>query len=314
MKKVYSANLFFFFMIILQVLSIVFLGTIISVSHISIYSSIPITEILLIFLPAIIYIAATRQSIKEVLSLRAISFKSVLIALLIGLLIYPVAAFIGLISQFFFYNYLADTFEVFSSLPLWQGVLMIAVVPAICEETAMRGAVLNGYKNTSMRKAILMNGFLFGVLHMNLQQFFYAFAIGVIFAYLVIITKSIFSSMLCHFACNGISYTISYYASKDIAAAYDLNCLSTSTKIIASIVLLAACVICCILIVFLIKALKRVNSNKREERYENIANSIYRNTTVRNLALSENVEKVMNWPFYATIAVYVVFLTMFKII
>lgn len=313
MKRVCGANLFFLVLLVLQVLSIAFLGPIINASHIPVFMSVPLIELLLIFLPAILYIVVTKQSLREVLSLRTISFESTVIALLIGLLIYPVASFIGLISQFFFYNYLADTFEVFSNFPLWQGILMIAVIPAICEETAMRGAVLNGYKNTSIRKAVLMNGLLFGVLHMNLQQFFYAFAIGVIFAYMVIVTRSIFSSMLCHFACNGISYTVSYYASKSITAAGDLSSLSTSTKVIASVALLAVSVICCVLIIFLTKALKIINSNKREERHENISDSINGSIAVTSLTLSENAEKVINWPFYATIVIYVVFLAVFKI-
>jgi uncharacterized protein len=314
MKKIYSANLFFLFIIILQVVSVAALGPIIKSTHIPIYSSIPITEFLLIFLPSIIYLFITKQQVKEALSLRTIGFKSVLIVLIIGLLIYPAATFVGLASQLFFHNYLADAFQTFASLPPWQGLLMIAVTPAICEETAMRGAVLAGYKNTNMHKAAVMNGFLFGILHMNLQQFFYAFAIGVVFAYLVMITGSIFSSMLCHFTCNGISYMISYYAMKNIPQAKEMDSLSASVKSATLITFFVVFIICCTLIVLLIKALQAINKKKSEERYEKTIESMYQNAMVGNLMLKDNREKVMNWPIYAAIIVFIAFMAAFQML
>lgn len=307
MKKTYSANLFFLIVIVLQIASVVFLSPIIKTTHMPVYYSILITEYLLIFLPSIIYIAATKQSIIEVLSLRPIGFASILIIILIGFLIYPLASFIGFASQLFFHNYVADAFQVFSGLPLGSTLLMLAVTPAICEETVMRGAVLSGYRNVNTHKAAIMNGFLFGIFHLNLQQFFYAFAIGVIFAYLVIITGSIFSSMLCHFICNGTSFTIAYFASKNVTQQQGLNALPDSAKIAAFISLLIAAIICCTLIILLIKALKALNKNKREYRYENAISSMQGNVT-----FTGSREKVMNWPAYAVIAVYVVFLVAFQ--
>ena len=44
---------------------------------------------------------------------------------------------------------------------------------------------------------------VFGVMHRNLNQFFYAAVLGVVFCILVEITGSIYASMAAHFAING---------------------------------------------------------------------------------------------------------------
>lgn len=52
---------------------------------------------------------------------------------------------------------------------------------------------------------------MFGCMHMNLNQFIYAFALGVYLAFLVEATGSVFSSMLAHFTLNATSTVMSYF-------------------------------------------------------------------------------------------------------
>jgi len=47
-----------------------------------------------------------------------------------------------------------------------------------------------------------MNGLFFGIIHLNPQQFSYAFVLGVIFAYMVYYTRSIWAGILPHFIFN----------------------------------------------------------------------------------------------------------------
>ena len=61
-----------------------------------------------------------------------------------------------------------------------------------------------------MLPAILLTGFLFGCMHMNLNQFIYAFALGIYLAFLVEATGSIFSSMIAHFTLNATSVVMSF--------------------------------------------------------------------------------------------------------
>lgn len=312
MKKVYSANLFFLFLIVLQIVSVVTLGPIIRKSGIPIWSSVVITEFLLTFLPSVIYLIVTRQDIKDALNLKPMGITSIFIVVLIGVLIYPIAMFIGYVSQLFFHNYLADAFQVFANLPLWAGILMIAVTPAICEETAMRGAVLSGYSKVNRHKAAVMNGLFFGILHMNLQQFFYAFAIGIIFAYLVMITGSLFSSMICHFTCNGISYAISFYALKGAKHTQNIESLSTSVKTNMFITLLICAVVCLTLILLLMQALKSVNRRKNEEKGIRTVEALMQDIAIGDHVFGEKSERVINWPVFAIVTVYAVFVAVLQ--
>lgn len=302
MKNTLRSNKFFMILIIIQIAGSIAVSPIIKHSGLPAYSSLIITEYGLIFVPSIIFLIVTRQPLKEALRLNPINIPSFLIIILIGIFSYPVIIFIGLISQLFFHNLLADSIQVLSSLPLWGSLLLLAVTPAICEETAMRGAVLSGYKNVSIKKAAIMNGFLFGIFHMNPQQFFYAFALGVIFVYLVEITDSIFSSMLCHFTCNGLSFTISYFAMKGMK---NLNIQSSSVLsdkqalLQGTVVWLVIAGISFVIVVFLIKLLKSVNRNKGMENRE--IKTVFRGIYSGG---QQNSEKVMNWPVYGAIAIY----------
>ena len=79
----------------------------------------------------------------------------------------------------------------------------VAVLPAVFEECFSRGILLSGYHFLGKYKAQFACALLFGLLHLNPQQFPYAFIVGFIFAFLVERTNSIFASILPHMIING---------------------------------------------------------------------------------------------------------------
>ena len=88
---------------------------------------------------------------------------------------------------------------------MWALLLMMAVMPAICEELAFRGFILSGLrrmKNTTL--ALLVSSLFFGIAHMMLQQSIPAFAVGMLIGYVSIKTKSIFPCMLYHLIHNSL--------------------------------------------------------------------------------------------------------------
>ena len=76
-------------------------------------------------------------------------------------------------------------------------------MPAVFEECFSRGILLSGYHFLGKYKAQFACALLFGLLHLNPQQFPYAFIVGFIFAFLVERTNSIFASILPHMIING---------------------------------------------------------------------------------------------------------------
>ena len=113
-----------------------------------------------------------------------------------------------LISQFFFENEIGNfvTGIVDSSYIIL--LLLIAVLPAITEEITIRGVVLSGYEDKNIYLSCAITGLLFGIMHLDPQQFLYAAVLGFVLALVVRITNSIFASALIHFLINGTSITL----------------------------------------------------------------------------------------------------------
>ena len=84
-------------------------------------------------------------------------------------------------------------------------MLTVAVMPAMFEEFSHRGMLLSGFSKISSMKAVVLSGLLFGLMHLNINQFFYAFVVGMLLATVALITRSIWPSVIIHFINNGFS-------------------------------------------------------------------------------------------------------------
>lgn len=232
LRSVKKGNLFAVIVILLMLGMNLGLSMFIKKYNLSFSSSIltVFMHIICLVLPTVIYFVITKESVKDVLKLNKISFKVVLNIVLISILVYPVIVFLNLISQLIFPNVLIDTIqEVTSTMGFIPFILMIAVMPCITEEITLRGIILSNYDAIDTKKAAIITGFFFGAYHLNGNQFFYAFAIGFIMAYLVRITNSIFSSVLLHFMINGSNGVISYFTFKNMS---EIEQVASSTALI----------------------------------------------------------------------------------
>ena len=128
----------------------------------------------------------------------------------------PAATLVNAISLKFTTNVIDDTVvEIADKYPMVIGVLALAFLPAVLEECVYRGVLYNEYRKVNIRKAIVLSGLLFGLTHMNLNQFIYAFLLGMVFSIVVEVTDSILSSMILHLVMNGTS-VLTIYAQKAV--------------------------------------------------------------------------------------------------
>ncbi|MDR2090256.1 MAG: CPBP family intramembrane metalloprotease [Clostridiales bacterium] len=88
-------------------------------------------------------------------------------------------------------------------------LFLVAALPAVFEELTFRGILLGAYKDNP-KTGVLLSAFLFALMHMNIQQFLYAFVGGIVMGYVVIKTRSIVSSMIIHFCINAFSTIRAY--------------------------------------------------------------------------------------------------------
>ncbi|MCL2571733.1 MAG: CPBP family intramembrane metalloprotease [Defluviitaleaceae bacterium] len=155
-----------------------------------------------LILPLVVWSRIKKESLLAHLPRQKLSGISILIIVVLGFLLQPAMMTISGISSLFFPNLVSEMIYTFMEQPLWLILLASAVTPAVCEELVFRGYIQTKHGVFPIRKAALLNGLFFGIIHLNLQQFAYAFALGAIFAYMVHYTKSIWAGILPHFIIN----------------------------------------------------------------------------------------------------------------
>ena len=210
MKKVKEVNIYFFIIMLLQLfLPVYIIFRALNINDIRVM--LVINHIIVFIIPAFIYLLITKQSPKKVLRLNKLHIKDLFIIICLSFICQPIMTFLSLISQFFFENEIGNFVGEIVNSPYWVLLLLIAVLPAITEEITIRGVVLSGYENKNIYVSCILSGLLFGIMHLDPQQFLYASVLGFILALVVRITNSIFASSIIHFIVNGTSITLPRY-------------------------------------------------------------------------------------------------------
>lgn len=182
------------------------------------------TQVGLIFLlPFLLFKIMNKLSCKEtfkVFNFRKVSYKTIIVSIVLGIVVFClnvyVSSFFNGVIQLFGYKPSTST----SSMPAQWWVLVLnlictAVLPAICEETLHRGMLLTGNSSLGIKKSIIISGFLFGLLHCNIEQFFYATIIGLFLGYVCYSCCSIYPCIIIHFMNNAISVFLSFAKAKE---------------------------------------------------------------------------------------------------
>jgi membrane protease YdiL (CAAX protease family) len=121
-----------------------------------------------------------------------------------------------------------DTPSGTSPMEMFLAVFVIAVEPAIVEEFVFRGVILGRLRKYGDFFAVFLSSLLFGIFHMNIDQFAFAFILGLILGVLVIETNSIWPSMLIHFLNNFYAECgtlVQNYFGAQISGVYHITCL-----------------------------------------------------------------------------------------
>lgn len=118
------------------------------------------------------------------------------------------------------------------------GVLtVVAVLPAILEETIFRGILLGGLKNFGKVGSILLCGALFALYHQNPAQTLYQFCCGVAFALIVVRSRSVLPTVLAHFVNNALILLLTKFGVESLVGSiYSVVLLLSPICLIASLV------------------------------------------------------------------------------
>ena len=95
------------------------------------------------------------------------------------------------------------------------GLLLMALLPAVCEELMYRGYMFTAFKSRmSIPKAIIIVSLLFGISHMSMIKILPTALLGVALAYMVYKSESIVTSVIIHFLNNAFAVFTLYYGDK----------------------------------------------------------------------------------------------------
>lgn len=108
-----------------------------------------------------------------------------------------------------------------------------AVVPALAEEFAIRGVLLQSLRKYGDAFAVFASALLFGIMHGNMTQAPFAFLLGAVLAYLVIVTGSLWTAMAIHLINNtySVAMTALYNGDNNLLTAMVTVSVSTLAMI-----------------------------------------------------------------------------------
>ncbi|MCR5788748.1 MAG: CPBP family intramembrane metalloprotease [Lachnospiraceae bacterium] len=200
--------------LILFYLGLEFLITLISARNIELGL---ITSLILsqgaLLLPALVFTVVNRLNVKEWVPFKKIRWSTFGLTLLFTVCISPFAVWLNILSQLFTDNIIADLADELLAGPPAVLLLIIGIVGPFCEELTFRGLIFHGLRRSGrVLSVIFISGLWFGLMHMNLNQFSYAFVLGVAFAFLTEATGSLIPSLTVHLCINSFNIGIEYLA------------------------------------------------------------------------------------------------------
>ncbi len=105
---------------------------------------------------------------------------------------------------------LARVDRLLAAAPLWQVLLLLALVPAVCEELAFRGFILSGFRHLGHRwRAIALSAVFFGLAQRHPPAVAAGLLLGVVLGLLAVQTGSLLPGVLFHLVHNSLVLVLS---------------------------------------------------------------------------------------------------------
>lgn len=92
--------------------------------------------------------------------------------------------------------------QIITTSSLWVNLGLVVVLAPVVEELFYRKLLIPRLLRFGEKPAIIVSGLIFGLMHGNLTQFFYAFGLGAAFAYIFIKTGKVIYTIILHVTIN----------------------------------------------------------------------------------------------------------------
>jgi membrane protease YdiL (CAAX protease family) len=218
-----KANLAFLFMILST------LALVICCSYLALMTGkelpLPVNNMLcefMVLIPAVAMTLYSGDSLSSVIPFKKIKISSALLSVLYVVTLFPLVTFVNSISMLFVDNAVASISDQLVELPMGVMLLSIGLFGPFVEEIVFRGVLFQSYKRSGrIIASMVLSAVLFGMMHLNFNQFAYGAVMGVMFCLIVEATGSVLSSFIAHAVFNSFEvitmYNIDLGGAEDIA-------------------------------------------------------------------------------------------------
>lgn len=178
------------------------------------------TELMYLIL-AVGYVLLLRGDLKTVFPFRKVRFIAVFGTFLLWAGTFVVVMLLTMILIVFFPEEMLATSagmsNVFNQMSVPVQLVVVALLPAVCEEAVHRGVVLNSFRPIKSKWIVIIGmGILFGVNHLDIWRLIPTAVLGIAVTYAVYETDNLWYGILLHFINNGFA-SISSAGSDSVA-------------------------------------------------------------------------------------------------
>ncbi len=180
-----------------------------------------VTELILLLF-ALLPVFLFKWKLSEVFPLKKIRLKQLLAVLLLYAATFIVSSVVAMITSYFFPNAIEVSKGIASfstSTPFVISLLVMAVLPAICEEALHRGFILHTVRLKKHELlTMLIMAVIFGVFHLDFYRFLPTAILGFILTYIMIKTENFLLPVLYHLFHNAVSVATAAFASNSLSS------------------------------------------------------------------------------------------------
>ena len=171
---------------------------------------------MIIFVPGLIFYIIKNKDTEVYKPFKKIKPVTVLLAIIMTWLFMPLVTCANLFSQLFTKNEIVNISSEVLDIPLLPMIFIIGILGPFSEEFVFRGLIYNGIRGQGKRYIAsgLLSGLFFGLMHLNFNQFCYAFVLGTIFALVNECLDSIWISFVSHAVVNTQNVLMLYAADR----------------------------------------------------------------------------------------------------
>lgn len=218
-------------------MTVAFIAASLIVSAFIPYMGVTLTAViseLCLLVPAIYYLSKGRVQLAGQLHLKGIRLSTVLMVLVYHICCYPAVIAMNSFSMAISgENAALDITSDFAGESFFAIWLFVGLVGPVVEELVFRGIILGGLRTTGrILSAIILSALMFGLIHMNINQFSYTIIMGIFWGLLVEATGSIIPSVICHIFTNSTSVLLAYLLDENMGEIDEM--LSGSGAVTAS--------------------------------------------------------------------------------